>query len=385
LTQVHADDDDAAAANATAQVQVAPVKRGTLPRTLMVFGSVQSSTATHQAVEAPVAARIAEIQIRLGEKVAKDAPLMTLEPTPTTMVAYAQAKSALKLATDQFARTRTLVDQHLATAQQLGDAEKAENDARAALQALEAQGAAGPTIVRAPYAATVTALTTSVGSIVDVGGPLLELARPSALVLAAGAVPLSARQVANGNKASVTPLGGGDPVNGKVSLRGAAVDPASGLVPVEITLSNDSLYPGETASAQIITGQLSGFVVPHTAVLLNDEGETYVVQDVNGVAKKVPVKVLGRDDDQDVVDGKLAEDAPLVLSGNYQVDDGMKVQIAEPKAKEDKDDDKADKDEKADKDDKTDKTEDKADKDEKADKDDKDDKDDDKAKGGDKP
>jgi RND family efflux transporter MFP subunit len=346
LTKVHADDAESAAPTATAQVQVAPVKRGSLPRTLTVFGSVASSTATRQSVVAPVAARVAEIKVRLGESVAKDAPLMVLEPTPATTLVYAQAKSALKVAIDQLARARTMVDQHLATAQQLGDAEKAESDARAALQALEAQGATGANVVRAPYAATVTALSTSVGSIVDVGGALLELARPSALVLAAGAVPISARQVAIGNKASVTAIGGGDPINGRVSLRGAAVDPASGLVPVEITLPSDSLYPGETASAQITTGQLSGFVVPHAAVLLSDEGDTYVVQDVNGVAKKVPVKVLGRQEDQDVIDGQLSENTPLVLGGNYQVDDGTKVQIAAPAEargdKDDKSDDKGD-------------------------------------------
>ena len=327
LTQVRAD-DEAAAPAPTAQVQVTPLQRGTLPRTLVVYGTVQSSTATRESVVAPVSARVAQINVRIGETVAKGMPLIELAPTPTTMVAYAQAKSALKVASDALTRTRAMFGQHLATASQVADAEKAESDARAAFDALQAQGAAGPNIVRAPYGATITALSTTVGSIVDVGGALLELARPSALVLAAGVVPLSARQIAAGNAAQVTPLGGGDAVDGHVSLRGAAIDPNSGLVPIEITLPADSLFPGQTASALITTGQLKGFVVPHSAVLLNDEGDTYVVQDLNGVAKKVPVDVLGRQDDQDAIDGKLTENAPLILTGNYQVDDGMKVQIA---------------------------------------------------------
>lgn len=330
-------DDEAAAPAPTALVQVTALKRGTLPRTVLVYGTVQPSAATRQAVVSPVSARVVEIKVRLGEAVARDAPLIQLTPTPATAVAYAQAKSQAHVAADMLARTRTMYTQHLATAQQLGDAEKSEGDARAALAALEAQGAAGPNLVRAPYAATVTALSTSIGSIVDVGGALLELARPSALVLAAGVVPTIARQIASGNAAQVTPIGGSEAVDGRVSLRGGAVDTTSGLVPVEVTLPNNSLFPGESASASINTGELKGFVVPHDAVLLNDEGDTYVVQDVNGTAKKVPITVLGRQGDQDAIDGKLTENAPLVLAGNYQVDDGMKVQIA-PTDKGDKGD-----------------------------------------------
>ena len=331
-------DDEAAAPAPTARVQVTALKRGTLPRTLVVYGMVQPSAATRQSVVSPVSARVAEIRVRLGEAVAKDAPLILLMPTPATAVAYAQAKSQSHLATDVLARTRSMYAQHLATAQQVGDAEKSESDAHAALAAMEAQGAAGPNLVRAPNAATVTTLSTSVGSIVEVGGALLELARPSALVLAAGVVPTIARQISSGNAAQVTPIGGGDAVDGRVSLRGGAVDTTSGLVPVEVTLPNDSLYPGESATASINTGELKGFIVPHDAVLLNDEGDTYVVQAVNGTAKKVPITVLGRQGDQDAIDGKLTENAPVVLAGNYQVEDGMKVQIApaEPAGKGDK-------------------------------------------------
>jgi hypothetical protein len=74
---------------------------------------------------------------------------------------------------------------------------------------------------------------------------------------------------------------------------------------------------------------MRGYVVPHEAVLVNDGGEPYVVQAVSGVAHKVPVHVLDAHGAQDVITGALDARAPLVLSGNYQLDDGMKVRLAD--------------------------------------------------------
>jgi len=73
---------------------------------------------------------------------------------------------------------------------------------------------------------------------------------------------------------------------------------------------------------------MRGYVVPHEAVLVNDSGRPYVVQAVNGVAHKVSVRVLDAHGDQDVIAGALNARAPLVLTGNHQLDDGMKVRLA---------------------------------------------------------
>ena len=57
----------------------------------------------------------------------------------------------------------------------------------------------------------------------------------------------------------------------------------------------------------------------------------YVVQAVNMIARKVAVRVLGADEGADVIDGQLDIAAPVVLAGNHQLDDGMKVRLADPK------------------------------------------------------
>jgi RND family efflux transporter MFP subunit len=319
--------DDAPDANASVLVTLAPLRAGSLPHVVVGYGTVEPSAAGHDTVMAPVAAVVAQIDVRLGEEVSQGAPLIRLAPSPATAASYTQAKSALAVAEHLVASTRKLVAGHLATAQQLADAQKSESDARSQLQALESVGAGGSRIIRAPFPAIVTTLSTTPGAIVAEGATLLDLAAPRNLVLNVGVVPAQAAAIQANDPATVELIGASQPVAAKVLLRGAVAEADTGLVPVTIALPPSGFMPGEMAQARITTAQMRGYVVPHQAILANDSGEPYVVQAVNGVAHKVPVRVLVANGDQDVIDGALDARAPLVLSGNYQLDDGMKVRL----------------------------------------------------------
>ena len=310
-------------------VRVTPLTSGSVPSIVTLYGSVQGSARSRQTITASAAARVAEVNVRLGETVAPGAPLLQLVPTPATAASYAQARSALSVAEQAVVRTRSLLRQHLATVQQLNDAQKAESDARATLTALQTQGAGSEVTVRAQFPAIVTALSVSAGTIVNEGTALLDLVRPKALVVQAGAVPEVARTIHLGDDARITGIDAAHALQGKVVLSGAAVDPATGLVPIEISLPGDSLLPGEQAVAEVTTGRVRGYLLPHEAVLLDDDGNPYVVQAVGGVAHKVDVRVLGMRGDQDAVSGNFTASAPVVLSGNYQLEDGMKVRYAD--------------------------------------------------------
>jgi RND family efflux transporter MFP subunit len=311
-------------------VKLTKLRRSSLPQIVTAYGQVRADSAARLMVMAPLAAVVDRIYVRLGEEVANGAPLVGLGPSPQTAAAYAQARSAVKVADDLVQRTRTMLGQHLATGQDLANTEKSAADARSVLAALVAQGAAGAQILRAPFAAIVTALSASPGAIVAEGAALLELARPNALVLEVGVVPAQAAAIRPGDAANVTGLGARDAAPGKVVLRGAAVDPQTGLLPIEIALSAGFFLPGEMASADIVTAQVTGWVVPHAAILVDRQGSTYLVQAVSGVAKKVAVRVLAADGGQDVVIGPLDPAAPVVLDGNYQLDNGMKLRISSP-------------------------------------------------------
>jgi membrane fusion protein (multidrug efflux system) len=323
----------AAEVEPTAQVQVAPLEKGSLPLVVDAYGSIEPSAAARHTVTAPLAAVVGEVSARQGAEVAAGTPLLTLVPSPKESASYAQAQSALDVARQLVRRTGELVAQQLATKQQLAEAQKSETDARAALQALAAQGAAGPTILRAPFRAIVTGVMTSAGAIVAEGAALIELARPEGLVLRVGVVPASAGAIRPGDPATITVIGGRSDMAGTVVMRGSAISAGNGLVPVEISLSGASVFPGETAAVAITTGEAEGYVVPHEAVLVDEHGASYVMQAVDLTARKVLIRVLAARDDKDVIAGPLDPAAPLVLAGSYQLRDGMKVRIAAPEAK----------------------------------------------------
>ncbi len=320
----------AAAQAPSVLVQLTTLRKGSLPRILTAFGKVEPGPSAKQTLMAPVAAMVGAVYVRPGQEIAKGSPLILLEPSPATAAAYVQAQSALQTASGLVRRMQTMLAQHLATRQQLADAQKAQTDARATLAALKAEGAGAPQTLRASSRAIVTAIKTTPGAIVAQGAALIDLAQPNALVLRVGVVPDRARAIKPGDKAAITPLSARDPVMSKVVLRSSVVDPTTGLVPVEITVPPGTFLAGQMAEADIITGRAQGYVVPHAAILLDHSGAPYVVQAVNGVAHKVPVQVLDGIGGKNVVQGPLNPSAPLVLTGNYQLENGMKVRLAAP-------------------------------------------------------
>ncbi|MCF3947031.1 efflux RND transporter periplasmic adaptor subunit [Acidiphilium sp. AL] len=314
-------------------VKLTPLTHGSLPRVLTVYGSVGPASSARQTLMAPLQAAVTNVYVRRGALVAKGAPLVRLVPSPASVSAYAQAKSALRVATDLVSRTRSMVGSHLATDQQLFQAEKSQADAEAALDALQAQGAQGPHTLRAPFPAIVTVIDTTPGAIVSEGAGLVQLAQPNGLVLKAGVVPNEAREIHVKDPVKLTPIGGGASLAGTVLFHGSLVESINGLVPVDISVPAGKTLLGEMFQANITVGHINGYVVPHRAILVNDTGNTYIVQAHGMTAKKVVVHVLVSDDDKDVINGALEPGAPVVLAGNYQLDNGMKIRLADPKGK----------------------------------------------------
>ena len=319
--------DEGSDARPSVLVTLSPLKAGSLPSVVIGYGTVGAANSGRKTIMAPESAVVERIFVRLGEQVGAGAQLLELAPSPASAAADAQAKSALTVARQLVASTERLSSLHLATAQQLADADKAESDAEAQLQALEAVGAGGPKVVRAPFPAIVTALPAISGAIVAEGAPLMDLAAPGRLVLTVGVVPAQAGEIHSGDEAEVTLVGAERPVAARVLLRGAVAESDTGLVPVEVALPPGKFLPGEMAEAVITTGVRRGYVVPHAAILVNDSGAPYVVQAVDDVAHEVPVRILDAHGDQDLIAGALNARAPLVLTGNYQLDEGMRIRL----------------------------------------------------------
>ena len=219
LTLAHADGGGNSNTNQSVLVTLSHLQEGSLPSVVIGYGTVGAANSGRKTIMAPESAIVGEIFVRLGEQVAAGAHLVELAPSPASAAAYMQAKSALTVAEQLVASTNRLVALHLATAQQLADAMKAESDARSQLKALDTVGAAGPKVVRAPFPAIVTTLAATPGAIVAEGAPLMDLAAPGRLVLTVGVVPAQAAAITPNDSATVTLVGGNESSTGKVDRK----------------------------------------------------------------------------------------------------------------------------------------------------------------------
>lgn len=308
-----ADDSD----NSSALVKLTNMKQGSLPTYVTAFGQVEAAATAREAITAPFGARVQVVAIQTGQVVTAGTPLVTVVPGPDTKAAY-------KLAKDTYDRTAQLAKAHLATA---GDLAKAQSD----LSVLQEEGASGPLTIKAPYDAIVLKVDAAQGAIVSHGDPLLEIAKPTGLVVKVGVDPAQALSVKAGDAVTLTPFSGaGESVQGKVNVRSAVINADTGLVPTEISFPAGKLLVGEMIRARIQNGEQSGLIVPHSAILVDDDGTVFVVQADHMAAKKIAVQVLASDGNQDVISGDdLDPKLQVVLTGNKQLDDGTKLRTAD--------------------------------------------------------
>ncbi len=326
-----ADDSD----NASALVTVAPIQQGSLPTTITAFGQIQPRDTAQQTIAAQLAVRVSNVKVRAGERIPAGAPMITVAPTPESRASYVQAQLAARLASELVTRDKQLVQERLLTQAELLKAENDEANAKSTLAVLQEEGAAEPQrTLTAPADALITKVDVNPGSIAAQGSPLIEWAPPDSLVLEVGVVSTRAPTIKPGNPVTITPLGSTESFKGTVLSRESIIDATTGLVPVQISFPLDKMLAGEMARAVITAGEAKGLIVPHEAVLVDDDGTVYVVQAVDMEAKKVAVQVVASDGSHDVISGDdLDPKAPVVLEGNHQLDDGTKLRLADASPK----------------------------------------------------
>ncbi|QGZ66914.1 efflux RND transporter periplasmic adaptor subunit [Paraburkholderia acidisoli] len=328
----------AAASQPTAAVEVVHVSRKPVSQVVVAYGSVASASANVTTVSLSYLARVVRVLVQPGQSVTRGAPLFVVQADPNAVIALGQAQSAATLARGELERTEALYHDGLATQSQLAAAQKALADAQ---QALDAQGATGVSVgaktVTAPVAGVVSQLTAAPGDQVQAGAALAQLVADRASSgnsanITLGADPADALKLRTGDGVVLHPLSaslGGEQAQGRVVLVGAAIDPQSQLVDVSVNapLAAGGFLPGTRVRADIDTQTGVWWNVPRASVLQDGKGY-YVFQVSPGnKAHRVDVAVKVEHGNQYGVDGALDVTRPLVVSGNYELEDGMAVRV----------------------------------------------------------
>ena len=278
--------------------------------------------------------QVTRLSVVPGDPVKKGTSLASLAPDPATQQAWRQAVDGEALARRELARQRELAASHLATQSQVDVAQKAWRDARNALRALEEQGGSGPSDLKAPFDGVVNTVAVAQGDRVQAGAAIAQLGRSDTVKVLMGVEPTRRARVHAGSPVTIWPDGQADPSAPHVDLRVSevqdALDPKTQLVDAVAVVPRGlvgSLAPGMKVAARISTETVSALAVAHDAVLTDEKGD-YVFQVVGGKAHRVAVTRRLEAGGLVAIAGLKDLHAPVVVEGNYELEDGMAVKEA---------------------------------------------------------
>jgi RND family efflux transporter MFP subunit len=329
---------DSSADKPAVSVQTVRPQRGAIAQPVRAYGIVAASASNVTTINLPYTARIVQMRVQPGQTVTRGTPLFVVQADPAAVLAATQAKSAVTLAQGELARTQSLFDKGLATQSQLAAARKSQEDAQQALAAQNQSGvASGDKTVTAPFDGVVLQVSVAQGDQLQAGTAILQLTGGSGKETRAnvmlGVEPSDAAAIHAGDVVTLHGLSATlarSAADGRIVLVGASIDTQSQLVDVgaNVPLGQSAFIPGTRVSADIATRSGMHWIVPRPALLKDNRG-AYVFQvNAQNEARRVAVVVQVENGDRYGVDGPLQPGLALVVSGNYELEDGMVVQAS---------------------------------------------------------
>jgi len=320
------------AADVSVLVQTTQARQDTIGEMITAYGRAIPDPARLNRLSTATGGRVERVLVQQGEHVEAGQSLLTLATDPSAVREWRQAKAALELAEADIARVKRQLPDHLATRADLHQAQRQLEDARAAQKAARAKGAdQEQQEFTASAAGVVTAALVSPEDRLPANTELVWLAPDDGLMVRLGVEPDQAARVSPGQRVTLSGVfdghGGFDAV---VDSVGANVNSASQRVDVLVALNGKSAKPvrlGTWLEGRIHLPSENTLVVPRSALLRDDRGaHLFVVK--QGRARRIAVQPGPRNGDLIGVRGDLSEGDSVVVSGNYELADGMAVREA---------------------------------------------------------
>jgi RND family efflux transporter MFP subunit len=311
------------------EVQTELPQAGVVPDLMIAYGTAMPALDGGMTLSLQQEGRVLAIAVTPGETVRAGERLLDFGASAAAVSIYQQAISSLNTALQQRSHTAQLLAQQLATRDQLAQADKAAADAQATLDALRREGADRPMqTLKAPFDGIIATIPVVQGDRVQPGATLMTVTRLDGLVVTIGIEPAGRARVHSGETVHLTPIAGGAGLNGQVVRIDGVLNPKTRLVDADVSVPPGSVISGAAFRAAITVGELKGWIVPHDAVLTGASG-SYLFQVDGAVAAQVAVTVLGSAGADDVVQGPLDPQRPVVVQGNYQLSDKAQVHANE--------------------------------------------------------
>jgi RND family efflux transporter MFP subunit len=315
----------------TANVRVAPLERRALTETIHAYGVVVSGPAGSQTLSVPYESQITHILVREGQEVSAGDPIVEVAPSPDARLALDQASAASTSAHATLQSVQERMASHLATQQELQQAQQAARSSELQLQSLSVRGSAVVRTLSASGPAVVGSIHVTPGAIVAAGAPLAELDLRDHHEARFGIEVEDVRRMQLAATMEVSDLEIPPAVTVTATVRAVSdtVDTATGLVDLFAGLPPDAaLLLGQHVRGTLPIAGSPTLVTQRSAVLpIDDHLVVFVVADDHAHAHVVRIGLETDDEVEIVSDDPLAPGDAIVVRGAQVLEDGMAVHV----------------------------------------------------------
>jgi membrane fusion protein, heavy metal efflux system len=320
------------------KLKIGTVAEQQIGRTLALPAMVEADPARTVKILPPVAGRLTDLKVQLGERVVQGQELAVIDSSDLAQ-AYAdmeKARSAVKL-------TKQSLDRMVALEKYSGaavkDRQQAENDhaqAKAELERaqsrLRAIGVSADTkedvrvlSLKAPVSGSVVDLQVAKGAFVnDPTAAIMTIANLETIWVTANVPEKDTALVAKGQAVDVVCTAYPDEVfKGRVLFVSDVLDPDTRRTKVRIAFQNTDmrLKPNMFASATFMTPKRMAPVIPTTAVVLANEADQVFVEVAPWTFAPRPVEIDFQQGDRAVIAHGLAAGERVVVKGAVLLND----------------------------------------------------------------
>ncbi len=312
-----------------AAVSWVEVGRGSVERTILAYGKVEFAADRQRTLAFVKPGQVASLLVVAGQTVKKGDTLLLMAGVPRGSPQVQQALVEVQFAERELARVRRLVEEKLATNQDLESAEKQLAASKAGLAALGGGGGSSWSL-KAAMDGVVARVLVQRGEQVQAGQPGIVLASSDSMTVRAGFEVEDLAVLTQGLTARLSPVYGAketSPALANLSTLHRVVDPTTQLVEGLLHVANPPAWmaSGLAVRVSVILETRTDVVrVPRAALVT--KGEARGVFEVDGGHAHFRQLTLGIEDG-DLVEVKqgLSAGAKVVTTGRSSLSDGMAV------------------------------------------------------------
>ena len=316
--------------NKSANVKVTPLKKTTISRSIIAYGTVIPAPGSANVFSVPYECRVRKVFVSSGEQVVAGSRLAEITPSKDTQLKVEMAKSAYDTAKARRDEAEKKQQLKLTTNDETLQTRQTFLEAELQLRHYQKMNATGPWVIKAARAGIVDTIYAHESSVIVPDGPLVDVASSSSLEVRLGGEPDEVTLLKTGQSVLLTPVNRpvASPVKGRIRTISRSINTSTRLIDVFVGLSSSTgILLNEYVKGQITTASTEGFIVPRNAVLrAGDQYRLFTVKNNRAVLHYVrtgienagEIQVFGKD----LTPGDL-----VVVLGNYELTDKMAVNM----------------------------------------------------------